>query len=145
MQPLIEATKKGKLCRIAQISFVALTMVGRGAVGIEIRPVCTSSLELAMVNQSFANVETVDRLAEQLAWLLKTFHEERQKSGSSRETEFWRGNFVGMKRALFAICGEAVKDDVLERLRQTTNLPIPHRGPLSPTGIPEGFDSDADL
>jgi hypothetical protein len=50
-----------------------------------------------------------------------------------------------MKRALFAIYGEAVKDKVLGRLRQTTNLPIPHRGRLSPTGVPEGFDSDADF
>ncbi len=49
-----------------------------------------------------------------------------------------------MNRAMFAIYGEAVKDDVLGRLRRTTNLPIPHRGPLSPTRIPEGFDSDAD-
>ena len=106
---------------------------------------CISSLELAMANQSFANAETIDRLAEQAAWLLKIFHEERQRSGASRETEFWRGNFVGMKRALFAIYGEAVKDKVLGRLRQTTNLPIPHRGRLSPTGVPEGFDSDADF
>jgi hypothetical protein len=60
-----------------------------------------------MANQSFTDAETVDRLAEQLAWLLKTFHEEQQRSGSSRETEFWRGDFVGMKRALFAIYGEA--------------------------------------
>jgi hypothetical protein len=95
-------------------------------------------------SSSFANAETVDRLTEQLVWFLKAFHEEQQKSGSSRETEFWRGNFVGMKRAVFAIYGETVKDDVLERPRQTTNLPIPHRGPLSSTGIPEGFDSDAD-
>lgn len=95
-------------------------------------------------SSSFANAETVDRLTEQLVWFLRTFHEEHQKSGSSRETEFWRGNFVGMKRAVFAIYGEAVKDGVLDRLRQTTNLPIPHRGPLNSTGIPEGFDSDAD-
>lgn len=93
---------------------------------------------------SFANAETVDRLTEQLVCFLKAFHEEQQKSGSSPQAEFWRGNFVGMKRAVFAIYGEVVKDDVLERLRQTTNLPIPHRGPLSSTGIPEGFDSDAD-
>jgi hypothetical protein len=49
-----------------------------------------------------------------------------------------------MQRALFAIYGEAVKGDVLDRLRQTTSLPIPQRGPLSPTRVPEGFDSDAD-
>ncbi|HWX94883.1 MAG TPA: hypothetical protein VNY29_19885 [Terriglobales bacterium] len=93
---------------------------------------------------SFADPETVDRLTQQLVWFLKAFHEERQKSGSSRETEFWRGNFAGMKRAMFAIYGEVVKDGVLDRLRRTTNLPIPHRGPLSLTGVPEGFDGDAD-
>jgi hypothetical protein len=47
------------------------------------------------------------------------------KSGDSREAEFWRGNFVGMKRAVFAIYGKAVKDDVIDRLRRTTNLPFP--------------------
>jgi hypothetical protein len=138
-------TKEAKLCRIEQIRVVALIMVGHGTVGIESCPVAHLHQKFAMGNQSFANAETIDRLAEQLAWLLKTFHEERQRSGASRETEFWRGNFVGMKRALFAIYGEAVKEDVLGRLRQTTNLPIPHRGPLSTTGVPEGFDSDADF
>ena len=49
-----------------------------------------------------------------------------------------------MKRARFAIYGEAVKNDVLERVRRTTNLSIPHRGPLSPAGVAEGVDSDAD-
>lgn len=93
---------------------------------------------------SFANAETVDRLTQQLAWFLKAFHEERQKSGTSPQAEFWRGNFAGMKRAMFAIYGEAVKDDVMDRLRRTTKLPIPHRGPLSLAGAPEGFDSDAD-
>ena len=97
------------------------------------------------LNPSFANAETVDRLTQQRVWSLKSFHEEREKSGSSRETEFWRGNFAGMKRAIFAIYGEDVKDDVLNRLRRDTNLPIPHRGPLSVTGVPEGFDGDADL
>lgn len=76
--------------------------------------------------------------------VLKAFHEERQKSGDSREAEFWRGNFVGMKRAVFAIYGKALKDDVIDRRRRTTNLPIPHRGPLTLAGVPEGFDSDAD-
>jgi len=96
-------------------------------------------------NPSFADAETVDRLTQQLVWFLQTFHEEHQKHGASRESEFWRGNFVGMKRAVFAIFGEAVKDEVLDRLRRTTHLPIPHRGPLSLAGVPEGFDSDADL
>jgi hypothetical protein len=95
-------------------------------------------------DQSLANAETVDRITQQLIWLLKTFHQERQKNGSSRDAEFWRGNFVGMKRAMFAIYGEAVKNDVLDQVRRTTNLSIPHRGPLSPTGVPQGFDGDAD-
>jgi hypothetical protein len=93
---------------------------------------------------SFANAETVDRLTQQLVWFPQTFHEEHQKHGASHEAEFWRGNFAGMKRDVFAIFGEAVKDEVLDRLRRTTNLPIPHRGPLSLAGVPEGFDSDAD-
>jgi hypothetical protein len=88
-----------------------------------------SPKEFAMVpNPRFAKAETVDRLTLQLVWFLKAFHEERQKTGSSPETEFWRGNFVGMKRAVFAIYGEAVKDDVLNRLRPTINLPIPPSG-----------------
>lgn len=95
-------------------------------------------------NPNLANAASVDRLTQQLAWFLKAFHAERHKGGSSRETEFWRGNFAGMKRAMFAIYGEAVKNEVLDRLRQTTNLPIPHRGPLGLSGVPEGFDGDAD-
>ena len=95
-------------------------------------------------DQSFTNAETVDRITEQLVWLLNTFHEEQRRNGSSLDAEFWRGNFVGMRRAMFAIYGEAVKNDVLDRVRRTTNLSIPHRGPLSPAGVPEGFDGDAD-
>jgi len=49
-----------------------------------------------------------------------------------------------MKRPMFAIYGEGVKNDVLDRVRRTTNLSIPHRGRLSSTGVPEGFDGDAD-
>jgi hypothetical protein len=52
---------------------------------------------------SFANAESVDPRTQQLVWFLKAFHEERQKSGASHETEFWRGNFAGMKGAMFAI------------------------------------------
>ena len=95
-------------------------------------------------NPSFANAETVDRLPPQLVWFWQASHEEPQNSGTSRKAEFWRGNRADMNWAMFAICGEAVKEDVLGHLRQTNNLPIPQRGPLSPTGIPEGFDSDAD-
>jgi len=74
---------------------------------------------------------------------LKTFHEEQHRNGSSRDAEFWRGNFGGMKRAMFAIYGEAVKNDVLDRVRRTTNPQFPI-GALSPTGVPEGVDGDAD-
>ncbi len=49
-----------------------------------------------------------------------------------------------MKRPMFAIYGEGVKNDVLDRVRRTTNLSTPHRCPLSWTGVPEGFDGDAD-
>jgi hypothetical protein len=59
-------------------------------------------------NLNFANAETVDRLTQQLAWFLRAFHEEQQGSGVSREAEFWRGNFAGMKRAVFAIYGGKV-------------------------------------
>lgn len=96
------------------------------------------------INQSLANAETIDRLTGQLVWLLRTFHEECEKSGPSPETEFWRGNFAGTKRSLFSIYGEGVTDEVLNRVRQATGLPIPHRGPLGPDGAPMGFDSEAD-
>jgi len=41
-------------------------------------------------NPSFANAETVDRLTQQLIWFLRTFHEEHQKHGASREAELAR-------------------------------------------------------
>jgi hypothetical protein len=77
------------------------------------------------LNQSFANAETIDRLTQQLVSLLRTFHEECGKRGCGPETEFWRGNFAGTRATLFSIYGEAVTDDVLNRVRQTTGLPIP--------------------
>lgn len=43
--------------------------------------------------------------------------------------------------AVFAIYGEGVKDDVMDRLRRTTNLPMPNRGPLSLAGVPEAFEA----
>jgi hypothetical protein len=94
------------------------------------------------LNKSFANAETIDRLTQQLVRLSKTFHEECEKSGSSPETEFWRGNFAGTKTTLFSIYGEAVTDDVLNRAVQTTGLLIPHSGPLTLDKAPRnGFMS----
>jgi hypothetical protein len=52
-------------------------------------------------NKSFANAETIDRLTQQPVRMSQTFHEECEKSGSSPETELWRGNLSARRQHSF--------------------------------------------
>jgi hypothetical protein len=89
--------------------------------------------------------QSFNYLVDQGGFLLRTFHNEYQRNRVGRETEFWRGSLAcwrGMLHELFPKNAEAV----LSRVRQSTGLPIPHRGPLSEDGTGYmGFDSGAEF
>jgi hypothetical protein len=89
--------------------------------------------------------EQVSRIVEQGSWLLKIFHEEFQKDAHSRETEFWRGQFVGLRSAIASLYGKEAHGQVLDRIRQSSGLPIPHSGLLTPEGGYLGMDTEAGL
>ena len=68
----------------------------------------------------------LERFASQLAFLLKAYHDARDKDPEGRDTEFWRGNIAGFRTGIEAFYGnpQAV-ETVLDHLRQITGLKIP--------------------
>jgi Tfp pilus assembly protein PilV len=92
------------------------------------------------------DAKTVNRLVEQGEFLLKTFHQEYAKDRTSRETEFSRGNLAGWRHTLHTIYGDGEASAIIDRVRNSTKLPIPHSGPLAPDGSGYyGLDSGADM
>ena len=81
---------------------------------------------------------------EQGAFLLKAFHQEFAKDKRSRQTEFWRGELAGWRNTVHSIYGAAVAQDIIDRARHQTNLPVSHCGEPTDDGY-LGFDSAADF
>jgi hypothetical protein len=89
--------------------------------------------------------QTIDRLVEQGVYALRTFHEEYEKDPTSRETEFRRGMVIGFRHTLHTFYGDYTSE-IIDRVRQTANLAIPHAGIMTPDGSGYfGWDSDADM
>jgi hypothetical protein len=89
--------------------------------------------------------QETSRCIDQGVFLLQTFHNEYNRNPQGRETEFWRGNLAcwrGMVHDFF----RDQAGEIISRVRQSTGLAIPHRGPLSPDGSGYlGWDSGADF
>jgi len=93
--------------------------------------------------EKFPNPEDLLRLTEQGEFLLRSYQSERLKDRTSRDAEFWRGEFTGFRSTLEIIYGRGVHTDVMKRLRDA-GFKIPHSGLMDSDGNPLGSDSEAD-
>jgi hypothetical protein len=95
---------------------------------------------MVLLNRSVSAIEVV---SQHLEWLVKNLHEEEGKNPDSPQAEYLRGELHDTKWLLGVFCGEDVREEVLERVRRRTQLPMPHIVPLASDGNRYGFDSDA--
>ena len=93
---------------------------------------------LVLLNRSVSAIDVVSR---HLEYVVKTLHEEEGRNPLL--AEYWRGELHAVKWLLALFCGERVKGEVLDHIRERTKLPIPHIVPLAEDGNRYGFDSDA--
>ncbi len=93
--------------------------------------------------EKFPNPEDLLRLTEQGEFLLRSYQSERLKDRTSRDVEFWRGEFTGFRSTLEIIYGRGVHTDVMKRLRDA-GFKIPHSGLMDSDGNLLGSDSEAD-
>ena len=70
------------------------------------------------------NAETINRLAAQGEFLLKSFHAEYEKDPSGRETEFLRGDFAGWRDTLHTLYHDSA-EEIVDRVLAKTCLAIP--------------------
>lgn len=70
------------------------------------------------------NAETINRLVEQGEFLLKSFHDERQKNPAGVETEFARGELMGWRSTLHTLYRNYA-EDIVDRVVTRTRLTIP--------------------
>ena len=98
------------------------------------------NLIMVLINRSLAAIESV---TSHIEWLVKALHEEEKRNPDSPQAEYLRGQLHSTKSLLALFCGEPVKARVLDEVRKSTKLAIPHIVPLAPDGNRYGFDSDA--
>jgi hypothetical protein len=70
------------------------------------------------------NAETINRLVEQGEFLLKSFHDEREKDPAGMETEFARGELMGWRSTLHTLY-RGCAEDIVTRVVTRTRLSIP--------------------
>ena len=73
------------------------------------------------------NAETINRLVEQGEFLLKSFHDERQKDPAGMETEFARGELMGWRSTLHTLYRDYA-EDIVNRVVDRTRLTFPDGG-----------------
>ena len=71
-----------------------------------------------------ANAETIDRLVDQGALLLKAFHAERKHDPNGRKAEFLRGQFAGWRSTLHTEYRDGA-EEIVDRVLAESSLPIP--------------------
>jgi hypothetical protein len=82
------------------------------------------------------NAETINRLVEQGEFLLKSFHDERQKDPAGMETEFARGELMGWRSTLHTLYHDYA-EEVVNRVVTRTRLEIPNSE--GPGGVPHAL------
>jgi hypothetical protein len=70
------------------------------------------------------NAETINRLVEQGEFLLKSFHDERERDPAGMETEFARGELMGWRSTLHILYRDRA-EDIVNRVLTRTRLTIP--------------------
>ena len=93
--------------------------------------------------EKYPNPDELLRLTEHGEFLLRSYLSELLKDRTSRDAEFWRGEFSGFRSALEIIYGRGVHTDVMKRLRDA-GFKIPHSGLMDSNGDFLGTDSEAD-
>jgi hypothetical protein len=78
----------------------------------------------ATTHLSLQNAETINRLVEQGEFLLKSFHDERQKDPAGVETEFARGELIGWRNTLHILFREYA-EEIVSRVVARTRLSLP--------------------
>ena len=68
------------------------------------------------------------------AHFLRGFHSEYKKDPASLRTEHWRSKLSGWRETIEVAFGRNVADSMIEDVRLTTGLSIPHAGPLTADG-----------
>ena len=71
-----------------------------------------------------ANAETIDRLVDQGALLLKAFHAEHRNDSTGNKAEFLRGEFCGWRSTLHTEYHDCA-EEIVDRVVSQTGLPIP--------------------
>jgi hypothetical protein len=95
---------------------------------------------IALVLARAANLDEAGYVIE---LIIKSLNSEIDAKGETEYSEFIRGQLHGAKTMLASLLGDRAKNLVLEKVRKTTNLPIPHIVPRMPDGKRYGYDSDA--
>ena len=86
---------------------------------------------------------TKQRVIENLSRTLKLFHEAEAKNEGGSESISWRGQLGGFRGALETIFGRKESAEILEAVREETELQFPHMGPVCDDGNIYGIDSEA--
>ena len=71
-----------------------------------------------------ANMETIDRLVEQGASILRSFHAQHENNPSGSEAEFLRGEFTGWRNTIHTEYHDDA-EEIVDRVLAKTALPVP--------------------
>jgi len=95
------------------------------------------------MTQPVLDAVTKRQVVEELTRLLKAFHEAEERKEGGFESVSRRGHLGGFRWALEIIVGRNATGEILEAVREETELPFPHVGPVADDGTISGFDSEA--
>jgi hypothetical protein len=88
---------------------------------------------------------TTRQVVEEVAQLLKFFHEAEERKEGGFESVSRRGQLGGFRDALGIIVGRKATSEILEAVREETELPFPHMGPVADNGTIYNVDFEAAL
>lgn len=88
--------------------------------------------------------DTKKKLVDQGSFLLKQFHNANNDKSSGFESVSYRGQLAGLRFTLEATFGKKAASEVLQAIRETTQLEFPHIGPVNNDGTIHGVDPEAD-
>jgi|ERR1700693_1162921 len=97
------------------------------------------------MTQPVLDASTRRQVVDELTRLLKAFHEAEEKNEGGFASVSRRGHLGGFRWALEIIIGRHATSEILEAVREGSQLPFPHVGPVADDGTISGMDSEAAL
>ncbi len=82
-------------------------------------------------------------IVEDLADMLRNFHDAKERNEGGSESLSRRGHLGGYRRALGRLYGERIASGLLEAARKETGLQFPHMGPVHDDGTIYNVDMEA--